>query len=56
MILNPAEPDDSTGFIPHDMVRYAGEQTLQSLGFFGRIKDGESAGFRMTPEALYLEL
>lgn len=37
--------------IPHDMVHFAVEHTLQSRGFLGRLKDGESAAFRMTVDA-----
>jgi hypothetical protein len=37
--------------IPHDMVHYAVEHTLQARGFLGRVKDGEDAGFQMKPEA-----
>jgi hypothetical protein len=36
--------------IPHDMVHYAVEQTLQTRGFLGRVKEGEPAGFKMKPE------
>ena len=39
------------GIIPHDMVHYAVEHTLQQRGFLGRIKDGEAAGFHMQAEA-----
>jgi len=37
--------------IPHDMVHYAVEQSLQTRGFLGRVKEGEAAGFHMKPEA-----
>ena len=37
--------------IPHDMVHYAVECTLQKRGFLGRVRDGEAADFQMTPEA-----
>ena len=37
--------------IPHDMVHYAVEHTMQTRGFLGRVKDGESARFQMKPEA-----
>ena len=37
--------------IPHDMVHYAVEFTLQKRGFLGRIRDGERADFAMGPEA-----
>ena len=39
------------GIIPHDMVHYAVEGTLQKRGFIGRVLDGESATFRMEAEA-----
>lgn len=39
------------GIIPHDMVHYAVEHTLQTRGFLHRVKEGEAATFRMTPEA-----
>ena len=37
--------------IPHDMVHYAVESTLQARGFLGRVRDGEAANFRMVAEA-----
>lgn len=37
--------------IPHDMVHYAVEHTLQARGFLGRVRAGEAAGFRMQPDA-----
>ena len=37
--------------IPHDMVHYAVEHSLQTRGFLGRVKAGEAAGFQMKPEA-----
>lgn len=37
--------------IPHDMVHYAVECTLQKRGFLGRVRDGERANFQMVPEA-----
>ena len=37
--------------IPHEMVHYAVERTLEKRGFLGRVRDGEPAGFRMVPEA-----
>ena len=39
------------GIIPHDMVHYAVEHTLQRRGFVGRLLDGEAASFRMKPES-----
>jgi hypothetical protein len=37
--------------IPHDMVHYAVEHTLNARGFLSRVKDGESSGFTMQGEA-----
>ena len=39
------------GIIPHDMVHYAVESTLQKRGFLGRVRDGEAANFQMQAEA-----
>ncbi|WP_166212797.1 hypothetical protein [Cognatiluteimonas telluris] len=36
--------------IPHDMVHFAVESTLQRRGFLFRIRDGELANFQMTGE------
>ena len=36
--------------IPHDMVHYAVESTLQARGFLGRVRDGEAANFQMVAE------
>lgn len=36
--------------IPHDMVHYAVESTLQKRGFLGRVRDGESADYKMGAE------
>lgn len=36
--------------IPHDMVHYAVESLLHRRGFLSRVRDGESADFRMAPE------
>lgn len=33
------------GIIPHDMVHYAVEHTLQKRGFIGRVFGGETASF-----------
>jgi hypothetical protein len=38
--------------IPHDMVHYAVEHTLEVQGFLGRVKEGEAAAFGMKPGAL----
>ena len=38
------------GIIPHEMVHFAVEHTLQARGFLHRIKEGEAARFRMTAE------
>jgi len=37
--------------IPHDMVHYAVESTLDKRGFLKRVRDGERATFGMTPDA-----
>ena len=37
--------------IPHDMVHYAVECTLQKRGFLTRVGGGEAANFQMVPEA-----
>lgn len=37
--------------IPHDMFHYAIEHVLELRGFIHRTVAGETAGFRMTPEA-----
>lgn len=37
--------------IPHDMVHYAVEHTLNARGFLTRVKDGETAAFQMRSEA-----
>ncbi|MEM8695598.1 MAG: hypothetical protein AAGE05_06210 [Pseudomonadota bacterium] len=36
--------------IPHDMVHYAVESTLDQRGFLGRLAQGEAASFRMEAE------
>ncbi len=38
------------GIIPHDMVHYAVEHTLDARGFLTRVKDGEVAAFQMQGE------
>jgi len=38
--------------IPHDMVHFAVEYTLQKRGFLSRVRDGEAANFQMLPEPL----
>lgn len=39
------------GIIPHDMVHYAVEHTLDARGFLTRVMDGEAAVFQMQAEA-----
>jgi hypothetical protein len=39
------------GIIPHDMVHYAVEHTLNARGFLTRVKEGEAAAFQMQGEA-----
>ena len=36
--------------IPHDMIHYAVEHTLEARGFLGRVKAGEAPGFQMKPD------
>ena len=39
------------GIIPHDMVHYAVESTLEKRGFLARVREGEHADMRMRGEA-----
>lgn len=39
------------GIIPHDMLHYAVETTLQCRGFVTRTMEGDLGGFRMAPTA-----
>jgi len=39
------------GIIPHDMVHYAVEHTLQKRGFIGRVFGGETASFHMEADS-----
>ncbi len=39
------------GIIPHDMVHFAVESTLQKRGFIGRVLGGEAATFQMVAES-----
>lgn len=39
------------GIIPHDMVHFAVESTLQKRGFLGRVLAGETAAFTMAGES-----
>lgn len=39
------------GIVPHDMVHYAVESTLQKRGFVTRVMDGEAAAFAMAADA-----
>ena len=38
------------GILPHDMVHYAVERTLQARGFLTRVKEGEAAELTMLAE------
>jgi len=38
------------GIIPHDMVHFAVESTLQKRGFLSRVREGEPASFQMGAE------
>ena len=37
--------------IPHDMVHFAVESTLERRGFLSRVREGEAASFKMAAEA-----
>ena len=37
--------------IPHDMVHFVVEHTLQERGFLRRVQEGDAATFKMRPEA-----
>lgn len=55
-VYRPGEPPMSVDcpkqrIIPHDMVHYAVERILGERGFLTRVRDGESASFRMQAEA-----
>lgn len=39
------------GIVPHEMVHYAVEHTLDARGFLSRVTEGEPAAFRMQVEA-----
>ncbi len=54
-VLRPGMPAERVQcpkqrIIPHDMVHYAVEHTLQARGFLGRVKDGERAVLAMAPD------
>ena len=38
------------GIIPHDMVHFAVESTLEMRGFLSRVREGEPASFQMAAE------
>jgi hypothetical protein len=44
-------PCPKQGIIPHEMVHFAVESTMQKRGFLGRIREGEKAIFQMQAEA-----
>lgn len=51
-VIRPGKPSElvdcpKQGIIPHDMVHYAVEHTLDARGFLTRVKDGEAAAFQM---------
>jgi hypothetical protein len=55
-VIRPGKPIERVEcpkqrIIPHDMVHYAVEHTLQTRGFLIRVKEGEAAVFQMQPEA-----
>jgi hypothetical protein len=56
-VIRPGKPRERVDcpkqrIIPHDMVHFAVERTLEVQGFLGRVKEGESATYGMKPEAL----
>jgi hypothetical protein len=56
-VIRPGKPRERVDcpkqrIIPHDMVHYAVEHTLEVQCFLGRVNDGEAAAFGMKPEAL----
>jgi hypothetical protein len=56
-IIRPGKPPERVDcpkqrIIPHDMVHFAVEHTLEVQGFLGRVKEGEAAAFGMKPGAL----
>ena len=56
-VIRPGRPPEviecpKQGIIPHDMVHYAVEHTLDLRGFLTRVGEGEAAGFQMADDAL----
>ena len=43
-------PCPKQGIIPHDMVHFAVESTLEKRGFLSRVREGEPASFQMAAE------
>ncbi len=55
-ILRPDKPPERVNcpkqrIIPHDMVHYAIEHTLQARGFLGRVKNGQASSLQMPAES-----
>src|SRR5271170_5994866 len=55
-IVRPGKPPERVNcpkqrIIPHDMVHYAIEHTLQARGFLVRVKDGEASSLPMARES-----
>jgi len=56
-VIRPGHPPEviacpKQGIIPHDMVHYAVEHTLEVRGFLARVGEGEAASFGMESDPL----
>ena len=56
-VIRPGRPPEviacpKQGIIPHDMVHYAVEHTLEVRGFLARVGEGETASFGMESDPL----
>jgi len=56
-VIRPGRPPEviacpKQGIIPHDMVHYAVEHTLEVRGFLARVGEGEAASFGMESDPL----
>ena len=56
-VVRPGHPPEliecpKQGIIPHDMVHYAVEHTLDVRGFLSRVGEGEAASFEMAADSL----
>ena len=55
-VIRPGEPVETVDcpkqrILPHDMMHYAVESTLDARGFLRRVEQGEAATLRMKPES-----